>query len=242
MTLKLYNEWTWTEWYGTSIKKESISIPPTFKWIRNYEDFRSKVKWKKSEFRNIVYKKLDIFLQKLNEKTWVDPIEYLYHLYYEQELSTLAIYDRLAKLWWYNNKNRDTFEKMFKKTFWWELRDGDIITEIWKRKIIEANKKTNETVKEVKKQKQGELYWLFESQDNLEQKNELKWKNQMEKLNYFFVIYWFKDKNISLKDYLFKFKEIYWLKNLTDVVNKLLAEKWYNLKLSKWRFSELFSE
>ncbi len=240
MVLKLYNEWTWTKWYGTSIKKESISIPLSFKWIKNYKEFRNKVRWKKSEFRNSSYKNLDIFLQKLREKTWVDPIKYLYNLYYEQELSTLVIYDKLHKLWWYNNKNRDTFEKMFKKTFWWTLRDGDIITEIWKRKIIEVNKNINKTSKDIKQQKQEELFWLFISQDTVNLENELKWKNQLEKLNCFLEIYWFKDKNISLKKYLFKFKELYWLKNLADVVNKLLKEKWYDLKLSKWRFSELF--
>lgn len=258
MVLKLYNKWTWTEWYGNFWKTEDIIIPTDFKGIKNLEQFKQQYFNSKTwKFINWSYTKVFKFLGDLEEQTWVDPIKYLYYLYYEQELSTIDIYNRFYELWWYNNKKKDTFEKMFKNTFWWTLRDNTDITKLWITRIVAHNKKLNKTSKDIKQQKQKDLYLILINKFNILKmplqlnhinqdivsfsvKPKLIWKNQLEKLNYFLEIYWFKDKNIRLKDYLFKYKESYWLKNLTDVVNKLLKEKWYDLKLSKWRFSELF--
>ena len=164
--LILIDSWTWTKWVMDKnggryiiIKKDlKIKIPEEFKWVKNLDEFKEKnFNSKTWKFKNWAYTKVYKFLEKLENKVWIDPILYLYHLYYVENLSTMAIYDKLAELWWYNNKNKDTFTKMFINTFWWELRENSEITEVGIRKIKAANEPQIAKKENIRKEKEEQL-------------------------------------------------------------------------------------
>ena len=255
--LILTDPWTWTEWanhpkWELVIKNIlNIKIPEDFVWIKSLDGFKEKYfNFKTWKFINWTYTKVYNFLQRLAEEIDMDPILYLYYLYYVEKWSTMAIYDKLAEFWWYNSKNKDTFTKMFVNTFWWNLRNNSEITEVWIRKIKAANEPKIAKKENIRKEKEEQLYNLFINNSNLSRlslkvnkitklesfskKPELAWRNQLEKIKNFLEIYWYKRKWLSLKDFITFAKDNYWFKVTFDVINDLLKEKGYDLKIKRW--------
>ena len=243
------NTWTWTlgsdKWDLQIIKVENINIPDNFKWVKSYEEFREKVKWKKSEFRNTAYKKVDNFLQSLREIVDIDPVKYLYYLYYEEKVSTIVIYDMLHTLGWYKNKQKDTFTKMFVNTFWWVIRDNSKITTIWKRRIIKANETKYWKQKALKTKKEQEIYklfsWIYQKRWNTDVKlDNLEWTN-MKKIKTFLNELWYTKNTISLKKYIQYLQNKYSLSVIANVLNKIIEENNWKLKVNKWNLSYLLN-
>jgi len=248
------NKWTWTEWswvwvgieWKIPLVVDDFEIPPGFQWIRSYEEFkRCYINPKTWKFKNWAYSKLNSKLENLQSFVDMDPIRYLYYLYYVEELSTIAIYDKLAGLFDYSNSKKDNFEKLFKKTFWWKLRENDFITEVGKNRIIDSNKKILQKRREIQEQTVEKIVKIFDRISRKKEKPdnivELIWKNQLEKLKMFLEIYGYKREWLELSIYLQAFKEKYWLVSLTIALNKLLSNQWYELKINKWRISELLN-
>jgi len=248
------NKWTWTEWSWVWVEIEwkiplvvdDFEIPHDFQWIRSYNEFISKYKNPKTwKFRSARYRELAEKLDTLNSYCGIDPIRYLYYLYYVEQLSAISIYDKLAKYLWYSNKQKNTFTKMFSNTFGWELRQSDFITEVGKNKIIRSNQKISEGKREIQKQTSEKIVKIFdrisrekEKPDNIV---ELIWKNQLERLKMFLEIYGYKREWLELSEYLRAFKNKYWLLPLTRALNEILSKQWYELKINKWRISELLN-
>lgn len=170
---------TWTEWLWEREIKLSVNIPNTFIWIKHSSEIKNKFKRKD----NVIIKKytqlnklfinLSNFLKEKYQNE-VDPVKYLYHLYYVEKLSTIDIFDRLAYMWGYQNKEKDNFRLIFKNTFKWELRWNSKPSQNTKRKqsinnwnkwkVSEAIKKINQERAELEK---NEVEFLFE---------QVKWK------------------------------------------------------------------
>jgi len=248
------NEWTWTEWswvwveikWKIPLVVDDFEIPQNFQWIKSYNEFVVKYKNSKTwKFKNWNYSILDYKLKRLESSIHIDPIRYLYYLYYVEQLSTILIYDKLANLFNYSNIKKDNFEKMFKKIFWWRLRWNTFITKVGINKIIKSNKKRLEWKREIQKQASEKIVKIFdrisrekEKPDNIV---ELIWKNQLEKLKVFLEIYGYKREWLELSEYLRAFKNKYWLLPLTSALNEILSKQWYELKINKWRVSELLN-
>ena len=133
-----------------------VKIPKKFKWMRNMTGFSSRYKMhtqsniraKDSIHRKQINpeanKEYD-FLSKMREQVtdWLDPIRYLYNLYYNIQISTTDISNEYRLLWdsstyhswkWdtrdkYNIRDTehkttyDFISRLFKNFFKWELRE-----------------------------------------------------------------------------------------------------------------------
>lgn len=91
--------------------------------LKELEDKISKVdNWSKAEYRFIVnfFTNLWKFLESKYSNE-VDPIEYLYYLYYQKKVTTRDIYDEFASMWWYNNKLGTSIKEMMINVLKWPL-------------------------------------------------------------------------------------------------------------------------
>lgn len=225
----LQNSWTNTTWYWDRKEIIEINIDSTFEWMTSLTQLY------KEKYRNKhpFLEKLKITLKnKYNND--VDPIQYLYYLYYEEKLSTSEIYDRLYKIWDYNNEYKNTFELMFKTTFWWELRWNTEASQNTKRKqsINNWNKwKLSNGLVEINKERanliENEIKFLFDQVkwkvDNLLLEDLENKKTLNEKIIYILYSLWFlKEEND---------KELaYFIKTLQERKNWFLI----NAKSIKW--------
>lgn len=127
-----------------SEKKEILNIKVEKKnpeMIVSYSELEAKIigkNWKP----NPEYKKIYTFLTRLKSyledkySNDVDPIAYLYHLYYDLKLSTIDIYDKLDHLWVYEAKKyKDSFKRVFKDIFNWSLDWKNEKKTIWDKKV-----------------------------------------------------------------------------------------------------------
>ena len=210
-------------------------------WVVNRDYLNEKINsmypWKLVNMIKSYVKRLNTFLDEVVLKidNEVDPIYFLYDLYYNQKKSILQISLVLNDLW--VNISEDTLYYYTKKFFWWKLNmsDRQLTTERnerrsnwilnhweWKNifwvneKIVEIIEK--ETAYLIKKIESKTKKWvnniLLEDLDNK--------KNKIDKLIYIFANYGLL-KNETLKEFL----------NFL----KVLKHKW----LSVWKIANIFN-
>lgn len=128
-----YEKWpnfSWTYWLWEITKvKQDIIIPENFNWVRSYKELKDKIntiyQWSSEKQILSFTKWLFDLLDKIYEKTWEDPVLYLYFLYYweKNKMSVDQITNRLKEFW--IDTNSSTLEWNLKTRFWWNLTRFD---------------------------------------------------------------------------------------------------------------------
>jgi len=237
---KIFNPLTWTTGYGKMIRfTPKIEACKNFKWIKSIDEFNEKYynpnTWK---YINWSYTQVMKKLEKLAMIVDQDPINFLYKLYYIDKKSAYTIFELYWEILWY--KKEESLHKLFTITFWWKLRDRTEMTKNWLYKIMTANTRKIPKIKQEKGQKIEKLVDLLRKKSIQQENIEITWKNQLEKLKSFLEIAWIKKKNTSLKDFVEQYEDKkYGYSILIESLNILLKEYWIELKINKWRISEL---
>ena len=158
---------------GQIIKTFEYQYPENFQGIKSKRELYHKIIWKNGKAIS-PYQKLHKFIEELENHIIskygyiVDPIKYLAYLYYHDSwdgsLSSIEIYHRIGKLWWYKRDN--VFTKMFKNTFWWEMKDGSIFSKRTKKRLAEKSswQRVGWTAYDRKKQHLNEAKEYIENQ------------------------------------------------------------------------------
>jgi len=119
---------------------EKYKIPGISRWIKNYEDFKNKIKkkkwWLDQRYNNII----DL-LDKIAETKNCDPILYIHYIYYSKEnwVSAENLLKEFKKLWFDNYSNKDSIYALLKNTFNWDLLDRYKITRNSTKQQIKQN-------------------------------------------------------------------------------------------------------
>lgn len=224
----------------------NVEIPNEFKGVKNYNEFIIKYSNKDWSF-NKRYNWIKFFLLKLEQNLEnqyskkIDPIIYIYYLKFIEKLSFKDIYDRLKDFWNYDNKHKDTFEKMSKNVFNWEIWDSCSLDrtreKIRAKSLISSKRQTIEKEKIVEKIEKIIFRIWKENIKNNYNKN-LEWKNSIEKLSFFFKEKWLYNWD-DFDNYILSFSNKYWLKKTVSAINNILNSESIDFKINKWRISEL---
>ena len=115
-----------------------------FVWMTSWNDYLEYYNNGEKRWKIRIKTKLETLALNLEKfyKRKIDPIEYLIYLYYQEELSVEDIYIRTKDIWMTYSES-DWLFMLFRKTFWWILRDNSwsIVTtkkKQWGRQIIVA--------------------------------------------------------------------------------------------------------
>lgn len=237
---------------NTNFKPEKINIPSNFSGLTNFSDFKIKYSnknWKLSP----QYVRLYDFLSRIQEQytNWLDPIEYLYYLYYEIKISTIDIFNELWYLW--NYRNNEYFVSMFKKIFWWKLRNPNTQTDLRREKDQNKVKWITQKLKLEKEDKIENVEKIL----NRISKNKNKTpflktefsdiKNIRNRTKYILDINWY-IKEDSFKKTLIKLSNKYGIKVTASAITNILeseTNKIWNIDkiyLRAWRIIELKNE
>jgi hypothetical protein len=137
---KFSTGFTWVEWRWP-IKRASIEIciEESFEWITDMWTFLSiksnkkwELNWKFTKTKEL-FRKIDDLTKEIYTNP-IDPIKYIYFLYYKEWFSIKVIANRFN----YDKKNLNDFLRF---TLWWDLEDANYRTESWKKR----REKTNNT-------------------------------------------------------------------------------------------------
>lgn len=247
----LWHSFSWTEGLWEIQKTLEINIKEWFQWIKEYNELKKKMYWKNwkifPQYKTTKFflDNLDIYLKK-EYANYIDPISYLYHLYYKEELSSIDIYYRLHELWNYNSKSKWTFERMFTITFWWELREKEKITNNLEKKLKHKNAKDAKWQKHKAEKEKEKRYKVAKTKKIIERiiKNihpkDLNTKTIEEKKSIIKKIkYILSNDDNKFEEILLNVSDKYWLKVTVNAINEILEEKWYStIKLNPWRIKE----
>ena len=212
------------------IQKEDLWITDMYAFTRN----NTNKKWelKKSLFRSKeLISKIIIYLDE-NYSNKIDPIQYLKHLYYNEEnwFSVDVIANR------FDHDIRHLYD-FLNEILWWELRDKNERTETW---IKRGNKSLNTTWLTKNRNKKSnnalakfnnELTFILENDDdnnddiksnyefNIEEYNKIDWKYR--KIIYLMSIV----LNFDIK------KTIKTINDLRNIVSSMVIAREFNIKL-----------
>lgn len=233
----------------------SIDIPNNFIGLQSIEEFQIKFQNKNWNIAPQYVRMYDFLMRiKSTYSNWLDPIKYLYYLYYEIKLSTNDIHNELWSLW--NYVGDWTIQKMLKDRFWWNLR--------------EANHKENQTDLRNEKDR-NKIIWLNSIQKKLKQDNVEKverilnilsqnkptkefsietfstLKNVRNRAKYILDVTWYipEDKFVET---LIKISDRYWMKVTAQAITNILEQetnkiwKIEQISLKAWRIREIKDE
>lgn len=207
--------WCW-EWIKRIFQLNPLTLEnPLLKWewvIKNLTQLkeqvnqRNKIWWSKSHRTNWLIEKL--YTLKENLSLEIDPILYLIHLYYEEQLSIEDIFRRVN--WkWLNYEEPSWLRKLFTNTFKWNLRENTESTPSSKRKKRNNTSITNAS-KVLEEQKRIRfLEWLIKY--SFEEDNPQFDKSYYDSLN---------NKALKIRYLLFSFY------NIWDKEIKIIKEYW----------------
>ena len=240
---------------GINFNPTSINIPNDFTGLQSIEEFQYKFQNKNWKIAHKYVRMYD-FLMRIKERysNWLDPIKYLYYLYYKIKLSTNDIQNELWYLW--NYVGKWTIQKMLKDRFWWNLR--------------KANHKENHTKLRNEKDR-NKIKPLNNIQKNLKQDNVEKverilnifsknkptkkfsretfsnLKNVRNRAKYILDITWYIPEDKFVKS-LIKMSNRYWMKVTAQAITNILEKETYKIwsieqiHLRAWRIREIKDE
>lgn len=125
----------------------NINFVNDFLWVRDFEQLKNKYSsqpWKKLILR------LENLRKWLLKEYWetIDPVQYLYSLYYINRISMRDVIKKTTELWETFNNDPSWFSKMMRNDFEWIPRWNH--EETPSKLDKDKNKKTNEKIKETK--------------------------------------------------------------------------------------------
>ncbi len=177
-------------------------------------------------------------LKKLRNTLWIDPIEYLYWLYYKEQLDLRWIRDKLKNIG--HTFPHETLRNMFKKSFKWKLRwnyDETPLKKIkdinkasinWTWWLSELNKnRVEETKKQVNEILQKSLWNNF----NIEVYNKNKIK--INKLSYIFYSFWIIKEN-TRENFIIFLKELnknFWENRIVNIIKEIIEKLNLNIHI-----------
>lgn len=237
------NPFTNTLWNGIAKKELIINIDKKFIWINSYQDFikkwqnkQWKLNWKTTRFNNFLINLKEQLNQEYDNQ--IDPVKYLYYLYYTEKLSTYDIYDRFHHLWWYSNKRRDTFNFNFKNILKWELRESSEQTEISVKKIKAKEKQNEEKEKSIDNLTSDLLKEKQASNDVSDEVLNTK-KTAQEKIEYILIKKWY-IKEWCYKKTILALAKKYKTRVTALAIQKILNHEWFwNINMHPWKISDM---
>ena len=236
---------------GQNFYPNNVNIPNSFNWTKTYKYFLSehsleiwKINWKFNRVNNFL---LSI---ENNVSNWLDPVEYLYHLYYNIKLSVNDISIILKKYW---NYTESGIRWIFRDRFWWELREANakdnqtlVRNEKDSKKIkplIEiSTKEKNENIEKV----ENILSRIAKNKEKTRFSKKIfdKLKNVADRTKYILDITWYIPEE-NFETILIQFSDKYWMKVTAQAITNILEEqtnKKRNIKkihLRAWRIKEI---
>lgn len=234
---------------------QSINIPDNFSGIKNIWEFRNKFQNKNWNLAPQYIRTFNFF-SRIQEQVsnWVDPIEYLYYLYFEIKLSTLDIHSELWILW--NYENDWSIWKMLKNVLLWNIRvpnHKDTQTNLRKEKDQNKVKKVNTVQKIIKQDNIKNVENIINRISKNKQKNDFSeeifsnLKNIKNKAKYILDINWYINSN-DFTENLIKLSDKYGMKVTAQAITNILekeTDKIWNIdkiNLRAWRIREIKDE
>ena len=160
---------------------EKYKISGISRWIKNYEDFKNKIKrkrwWLDQRYNNII----DL-LDKIAETKNCDPILYIHYIYYSKEnwVSAENLLKEFKKLWFNNYSNRKSIYALLKNTFNWDLLDSNkIIRNSTKQQINQNPNHINIKRKQIEQIEIEKLYKKIKFSVDSLLLNELNYKKTL---------------------------------------------------------------
>lgn len=179
----------------------------------------------------------------------IDPIDYLYKKYFDENLSVASIYNHLIEIYskqnytkWYLYKSFAWLQKLFTWVLNWKLRNQkqNKTTDVYKerekpKELVKKNEKTKE------QRKIEFLKWFIENSNeittNFDNSELEKFKFKWEKLKYILENY-FKISDNWLK----KLKELsIWTVSISNYLNETFKDRSINFQSTNYDLNKLIS-
>ncbi len=233
----------------------NVIIPNDFEWIKSYEEFFSTYKCNMWGIDPHYWKMNNFFIKIKEYVSWdIDPIKYLYYLYYELWFSWNDIHSTIWWiLWWYAVWS---IEWVMSNSLWWILRDPnskEAQTILRKDKDHKKVKKVND-IQKYKKLKNVEileniLSRISKNKEKKEFSSEVykTLKNIRTRAKYLLDINGYISEDIFVEN-LIKLSDKYGMKVTAEAITNILekeTKKIWNLdklELRAWRIREIKNE